>query len=48
MEKSCFDPSWGVYDMAVGEKVISVFSGPADIIAFDDEPYVAKRINSQD
>ena len=38
-----FDPSWGVYDMAVGEKIISVFSGPADIIAFDDEPYVAKE-----
>ena len=38
-----FDPSWGVYDMAVGEKIVSVFSGPADIVAFDDEPYVAKE-----
>ena len=38
-----FDPSWGVYDMAVGEKIVSVFSGPADIFAFDDEPYVAKE-----
>lgn len=25
-----FDPSWGEYDMAVGEKVVSVFGGPAD------------------
>jgi phenylalanine-4-hydroxylase len=25
-----FEPDWGVYDMAVGEKIISVFSGPAD------------------
>lgn len=38
-----FDPSWGVYDMAVGEKIVSVFSGPADIVAFDDEPYVPKE-----
>ena len=38
-----FDPSWGVYDMAVGEKIVSVFSGPADIVAFDDEHYVAKE-----
>ena len=38
-----FDPSWGVYDMAVGEKIVSVFSGPADIVAFNDEPYVPKE-----
>ncbi|MBN2639667.1 MAG: aromatic amino acid hydroxylase [Bacteroidales bacterium] len=25
-----FEPSWGVYDMAVGEKIISAFHGPAD------------------
>ena len=25
-----FQPSWGVYDMAVGEKIISAFHGPAD------------------
>ena len=38
-----FDPSWGVYDMAIGEKIVSVFSGPADIIAFDDETYEVKE-----
>ena len=38
-----FEPSWGVYDMAVGEKIISVFSGPSDIPAFDNEPYVPKE-----
>lgn len=38
-----FDRSWGVYDMAVGEKIVSVFSGPADIVAFDDELYVPKE-----
>ena len=37
-----FNPSWGVYDMAIGEKITSVFSGPADIPAFDNEPYIPK------
>ncbi len=31
-----FDPSWGVYDMAVGEKVVSVFCGAADKDAFEE------------
>lgn len=30
-----FNPSWGVYDMAVGDKVDSAFSGPADADAFE-------------
>ena len=30
-EKTLFKPSWGIYDMAVGEKITSVFSGPAQI-----------------
>lgn len=30
-----FDPSWGIYDMAVGRHVISAFSGPADHRSFD-------------
>lgn len=34
-----FDPSWGVYDMAVGEKVTSVFCGAADKDAFEDIVY---------
>ena len=38
-----FDPSWGIFDMAIGEKIISVFSGPADISAFDDEQYLPKE-----
>ena len=28
--KTLFEPDWGVYDMAVGEKIISVFCGAAD------------------
>ena len=29
-----FDPTWGTYDMAVGEVITSAFSGPADPDAF--------------
>jgi phenylalanine-4-hydroxylase len=29
-----FDPSWGMYDMAVGESITSVFNGPADAEAY--------------
>jgi phenylalanine-4-hydroxylase len=31
-----FDPSWGVYDMAVGERITSVFCGAADKDAFEE------------
>ena len=30
-----FDPSWGIYDMAIGKKVRSVFAGPADPTSVD-------------
>lgn len=30
-----FQPEWGTYDMAVGKKVVSAFSGPADVKSFD-------------
>lgn len=33
-DKILFDPSWGKFDMAVGENVISGFAGPADADAF--------------
>jgi phenylalanine-4-hydroxylase len=34
-----FDPSWGVYDMAVGEQITSVFCGAADKDAFLEITY---------
>jgi phenylalanine-4-hydroxylase len=34
-----FDPSWGVYDMAVGHKITSVFCGAADKEAFEEIVY---------
>ncbi len=37
--KILFDPSWGVYDMAVGEKITSVFCGAADKDAFVEIAY---------
>lgn len=29
-----FEPSWGIYDMAVGESIVSAYTGPADPDAF--------------
>ncbi|WP_462266816.1 aromatic amino acid hydroxylase [Mucilaginibacter sp.] len=31
-----FDPAWGVYDMAVGERIASVYCGAADKDAFEE------------
>ena len=33
-DRVLFEPSWGQYDMAVGEKIVSAFAGPADPYAF--------------
>lgn len=33
-DKILFEPSWGIYDMAVGETITSAFSGPADADGF--------------
>jgi phenylalanine-4-hydroxylase len=30
-----FQPDWGMYDMAVGENIVSAFAGPADPDAFE-------------
>jgi phenylalanine-4-hydroxylase len=30
-----FEPTWGLYHMAVGEKIVSAFNGPADLSSFD-------------
>jgi phenylalanine-4-hydroxylase len=34
-ETILFQPEWGTYDMAVGKKLVSAFSGPADVSSFD-------------
>jgi phenylalanine-4-hydroxylase len=40
--KLLFDQTWGVYDMAVGEKIVSVFCGAADKTAFAEALYKSK------
>lgn len=35
-EEVLFRPDWGIYDMAIGEEVISAFAGPADTASFLD------------
>lgn len=44
--KILFEPSWGTYDMAVGSKIISVFSGAADKDAYEQPTAISKtRVN---
>ena len=35
-EETLFDPSWGVFDMAIGSTITSVFGGPADRKSYGD------------
>ena len=39
-----FDPAWGVYDMAVGEKIVSVFCGAADKEEFLEIAYKSNTL----
>ncbi len=41
-ERVLFDPSWGTYDMAVGDRISSVFNGAADKDAFNQVALVPK------
>ncbi len=34
-DKALFEPDWGIFDMAVGESIVSAFSGPADPDAYE-------------
>lgn len=38
-----FMPEWGTYDMAVGEKIVSVFNGAADKDAYEEITFVSKE-----
>ena len=42
-ETVLFDPSWGVYHMAVGNHIASAFAGPADSNSFDDIYSISKQ-----
>ncbi len=44
-DKILFDPSWGTYDIVLGEKVSSVFGGPADRVAYGEmNDFVVARV----
>ena len=44
-EEILFQPEWGTYDMAVGESIVSVFSGAADMTVFSkDNPFVPSEM----
>lgn len=38
-----FKPDWGVYDMAVGEKIISAYAGPASINSFKNKSKISTK-----
>jgi len=42
-ETVLFDPSWGVYDMAIGNHIVSAFAGPADSNSFEDIYSISKQ-----
>ena len=42
-ERLLFDPSWGSYDMPVGERIVSVFHGAADQDAYEQIAFVPKE-----
>lgn len=44
-EQVLFAPEWGLYDMALGTSISSVFGGPADRLAYGEfTDFVAKRV----
>ena len=42
-DRILFDPAWGTYDMAVGERVSSVFNGAADKDAYNQVALIPKE-----
>lgn len=44
-DRVLFDPAWGLYDLAIGSQVTSVFGGPADRASYGDmDDFVAARV----
>lgn len=42
-----FQPEWGTYDMAVGEKIVSVFNGAADKEAYEEILHISDQRTHQ-
>ena len=39
-----FQPAWGTYDMAVGDKIVSVFNGAADKDAYEEITHISEQL----
>ena len=42
-----FQPEWGMYDMAIGDRIVSVFNGAADKDAYEEITYVSQKQTHQ-
>ena len=42
-----FEPAWGMFDMAIGHAIVSVFNGSADKKIFEDQLYVSEQPTHQ-
>ena len=42
-----FEPAWGMFDMAIGHEIVSVFNGSADKKIFEDQLYVSEQPTHQ-
>jgi len=42
-----FEPAWGIFDMAIGDTIVSVFNGTADKNAIEDQLYVSEQPTHQ-
>jgi phenylalanine-4-hydroxylase len=42
-----FEPAWGMFDMAIGATIVSVFNGSADKNALEDRLYVSEQPTHQ-
>jgi phenylalanine-4-hydroxylase len=42
-----FQPEWGIYDMAVGATIVSVFNGAADKDAYEEITYISEKQTSR-
>ena len=41
-QRILFNPDWGIYDMAIGESIVSVFCGAADKDAYEEIAHVSE------
>jgi phenylalanine-4-hydroxylase len=42
-DRTLFDPDWGTFDMAVGDRIVSVFNGAADKDAYNQVALIPKE-----